>query len=94
VIVKRMDVILRKDGLFHTNGKKVKAWYPKEGYVVMVFFENSAIDKDFEEDVWVPKAEELRRIADLMDRSDRKTFELLGHGWEGSRPFHMLEEFV
>lgn len=87
-------MVRREDGFFHTDVKKVKAWYPQKGHVVMIFFENSQIDKDFEENVWVPKADELRRIADLMDESDRRTFKLLGHGWEGSRPFHMLEEFI
>ena len=91
--IKRVDVIRREDGFFHTEVKKVKAWYPGNGYVVMVFFENSPIDKDFEENVWVPKVDELSRIAYLMDKSDYKTFEMLGRGWDGIRPFHKLEEF-
>jgi len=41
-----------------------------------------------------PSAEELRRLADLMNQSDSKTFELVGHGWEEERPNHKLEEFV
>ena len=49
---------------------------------------------DFGEDVWVPSVEELRRFADLMNQSDSKTFELVGHGWEGERLYHKLEEFV
>lgn len=93
--VKRMDVIRRKDGFFHkVNGVKVKAVYPKQGYVVMVVFENSPIDQDFEENIWVPSINDLKRIANLMDESDRLTFELLGHGWDGERPFHKLEEFI
>jgi hypothetical protein len=60
----------------------------------MVFFENSLIDSDFGEKAWVPSAEELRRLVDLMDQSDSKTFELVSHGWEGERPYHKLEEFV
>ena len=60
----------------------------------MVFFEQSTIDADFRENVWCPSAAELRRIADLMDKTDHLTFKMLGHGWEGKRPFHMLEEFI
>ena len=90
-----MELVKRDGGYFHLfNGKRVKAYYPRRGYAVMIFYEESPIDIDFGEKVWVPSAMELRRLADLMDQSDSKTFDLLGHGWEGERPFHKLEEFV
>jgi hypothetical protein len=93
--VKRMEVVKRDDGYFHyMNGKRVKAYYPKRGYAVMIVYEESPVDLDFGEKVWFPTAEELRRLADLMDESDKLTYELLGHGWEGKRPYHKLEEFV
>jgi len=60
----------------------------------MLFFEESPIDTNFGEKAWVQSEEELRRIADFMDQSNSKTFELVGHGWEGDRPYHKLEEFV
>jgi len=93
--VKRMEVVKREGGFFHyMNGKRVKAYYPRKGYVAIIFFEESPIDSDFGENAWVPTAAELRRLADLMDESDRLTFDLLGHGWDGERPYHKLEEFV
>jgi len=93
--VKRIDIIKRQGGFFHTdfNGK-VKAFKHGEGYGVFVFFEDSPIDSDFGELVWTPSAEELRRMADLMDKTDHLTFEMLGHGWEGKRPYHKLQEFM
>ena len=93
--VKRIDIIKREGGFFHPDHKpKIRAYKHGEGYGVMVFFESSPIDFDFQENVWCPSAEELQRIADLMDKTDHLTYEMLGHGWEGTRPFHMLEEFV
>lgn len=93
--VKRMELVKRENGFFHyMNGKRVKAMYPRRGYAVMIFYEESPIDSDFGEKCWVPSAEELRRLADLMNESDRLTFDLLGHGWDGTRPYHKLEEFV
>ena len=92
--VKRVDIIRREDGFFHTEKGKIRAFKHGSGYGVFVYFERSPIDSDFGELVWTPKAEELRRMADMMDQTDHLTFKLLGHGWEGVRPFHMLEEFV
>jgi len=93
--VKRVDIIRREGGFFHPeNKKRIRAFKHGAGYGVFVFFEGSPIDSDFGELVWTPSAEELRRMADLMDKTDHLTFEMLGHGWEGVRPFHMLEEFV
>jgi len=89
-----VELVLRDGGFFHYRGQRIKAVYPKRGYAVMVFLEDSPIDLDFGCKVWVPKAAEVERILRLFDKSDRMTYELLGHGWEGERPFHMLEEFV
>ena len=87
-------VVLRKDGFFHYDGILVKAIYPKSGYVVMVFLDPSPIDKDFEAYVWVPSVEELEAIQRALDKSDDLTHSLLGHGWNGKRPFWKLEDFM
>ncbi len=92
--IKRVEIIRREDSYFHTEIKKIKAHYQGNGYVVMIFFESSPIDNDFGENVWVPKAEELQQIANSLDKSDHMTYEMLGHGWDGDRPYHRLEEFV
>lgn len=92
--VREIAIVLRKDGFFHWNGQRVKAVYPREGYVVMVFLEPSPIDEDFATYIWVPSAEELREIKRKLDKSDDLTHNLLGHGWGGKRPFWKLYEFM
>jgi len=92
--VKKIAVVLRKDGFFHYDGRLIKAVYPNEGYGVMIFLESSPIDKDFEAYVWVPTAQELQLILEALDESDELTHELLGHGWNGKRPFWKLHDFM
>jgi hypothetical protein len=92
--VKKIAVVLRKDGFFHYDGRLIKAIYPNEGYGVMIFLESSPIDTDFEVSVWVPTAQELQLILEALDESDKLTYELLGHGWNGKRPFWKLEDFI
>ena len=90
-----MDLVKREGGYFTGwNGKRIKAVKHGEGFGVGVYFERSPVDDDFGETVWFPSDEELWRILRLLHESDKKTFEMLGRGWEGERPYHKLEEFV
>jgi hypothetical protein len=92
--IRKITIVLRKDGFFHWSGRLIKAVYPREGYVVMVFLEPSPIDDDFATYIWVPSVEELREIKRKLDKSDDLTHNLLGHGWGGKRPFWKLYEFM
>jgi len=93
--IKRIEVVLRKDGFFHlSDGRKIPAIRNGNGYGVMVFLESSPIDKDFSELVWVPSDKEAKDILRLMDESDKHTHKMLGHGWAGKRPFWMLQDFM
>ena len=93
--VKRVDLVKREAGFFTLfNGKKVKAVKHGEGFGVGVYFERSQVDDDFGELVWFPSDEELKRILVALHESDKETYAMLGHGWEGLRPYHKLEEFV
>lgn len=94
--VKNIRLVLRKDGHFYYNGKKVKAVYPGEGWGVMVELEPSQIDRDFATYIWVPSEEELKLIAEKMRESDEKTWRLRGgKGWTGGpRPYVKLHEFM
>jgi len=93
--IKKIAVVLRKDHYFCLeDGRRIRAVYPNEGYAVMVFLENSPIDKDFEANVWVPSVEDLEKIKAALDKSDNLTHKMLGHGWTGKRPFHKLEDFM
>lgn len=99
----------REGGFFHLSDIKVKAVRKGDGYGVDVVLEASQIDCDLgnlppqtlevldttaQEFHFFITAKDLKRIEILMDKSDSLTFELLGHGWDGERPFHKLEEFV
>ncbi len=85
--VKSIRLVLRKDGFFHYNGSKIKAVYPRSGWAVMLFLEESPIDVDFKEPVLVLTCDQLKEINDKMKESDQKTRALIGHGWlHGPRP--------
>jgi len=90
----RFAVVLRKDGFFHLDDRKVKAVYPGEGYVVMAFLKPSPIDEDFGFPVLVLSCDELLEIQRKMRESDELTHKLLGHGWNGARPFWKLQDFL
>jgi hypothetical protein len=94
--VKSIEVVLRKDGFFYHNGKKIPACYPGNGHVVMLFQEPSQIDVDFKEPVLVLSCEEFEEIGRKLKESDEKTWQLRGgKGWtHGKRPFVKLHEFM
>ena len=107
--VKRIDLVRREGGYFHLTDRKVKAVRKGDGYGVDVVFEASPLDCDLgnlpaetlsiltataQEFHFFITAKNLERIELLMDKSDRLTYDLIGHGWYGERPYHKLEEFV
>ncbi len=104
-----MDIIKREGGFFHLPDRKVKAVRKGDGYGVDVVFEASSLDCDLgtlpsetlsiltataQEFHFFITASQLNRIEILMDKSDDLTFQMLGHGWDGTKPYHKLEEFV
>ena len=92
--VKEILVVLRKDGFFHYQDRRIPAVRPGDGYGVMVILEPSQIDTDFGTYVWVPSQDELEQIQKALRKSDELTHELLGRGWAGIRPFWKLEDFM
>jgi hypothetical protein len=107
--IKRIDTVKRQGGYFHLPDRKVKAIRKGDGYGVDVVFEASKLDVDFgglppetlavfnstdQEFHFFVTAKDLERIELLMDKSDRLTFDMIGHGWDGERPYHRLEEFI
>lgn len=93
--VKRIAIVLRKDGFFHLEDRKVKAVYAREGYGVMVFLDRSPIDEDFNAMVWVPSNDELQEILEKMKESDELTWKLRGgRGWFGNHPYFKMHEWV
>jgi len=94
VRVKRILVVLRKDGFFYHGSRRIPAVRPGQGYGVLVELEPSGIDQDFGTPIWVPSQDELERILQAMRESDKRTHELLGRGWAGRRPYWRVEDFM
>jgi len=94
--VKAIKLVRREAGFFHYNGEKVKAYYPRDGWAVMLFLEGSPIDVDFKEPVLVLSCDQVKEINEKMKLSDEKTYQLRGgKGWtHGPRPFVKLHEFM
>ena len=92
--VKKIAIVLRKDGFFLYNDRKIQAVRPGQGYGVMVILEPSQIDEDFGVPVWVPSQEELEQIRRALKRSNELTHELRGRGWGGRRPYWRVEDFM
>ena len=107
--IKRIDVVKREGGYFHLPERKIKAVRKGDGFGVDVVFEASQLDCDLgglpqetlndftnsaQEFHFFITAKDLQRIELLMDKTDPLTFGLIGHGWDGERPFHKLEEFL
>ena len=94
--VKNTVIIRREDGFFHLQDRKIKAYYPGNGYVVMVLMEPSPIDKDFGTYIWVPSVVEIEKILKSFDNSDESTYERRGGiGWDkGPRPYQPTQKLA
>jgi hypothetical protein len=93
--LKFIETVLRENGFFHFRGRQIKAYYPRRGYAVMLFLEDSPIDRDFEAYVWVPSVKDLQNIKKALEKSDRLTHQLLGRGWNyGIRPYLQVGDFL
>ena len=92
--------VKRVDGFFLMDGHKIPSVRKaSNGYGVVLVFEKSQLDKDFEEVIgpdrfaWFPSAESLSLISKELDLSDHLTRDLRkGEGWAiGPRPFENLK---
>jgi len=92
--------VKRVDGFFLVNGHKIPSVRKaSNGYGVVLVFEKSQLDKDFEAVIgpdrfaWFPTAESLSLISKELDLSDHLTRDLRkGDGWTvGPRPFETLK---
>jgi len=102
-------IVLRKDGFFHTGDaivhrsydsfycfpyKKVPAVRQYRGWGVALVLRSSQVDADFGAQTLFLEEQHLRVIEEAFRKSDELTHELLGHGWNGVRPFWKLEDFI
>ena len=66
--LKAIEIIKRENGFFWlSNGQKIRAIYPRNGYAVMCFLDHSQIDNDFEANVWIPSAKNLQDIKSALE---------------------------
>lgn len=89
--------VKRSGGVFELFGQRIPSYrQASDGYGVLVVFEPSELDKDFQPALgsnsrcWFPSAKELEIIMEQLDLSDRLTCDWLrkGNGWtSGPRPF-------
>ena len=90
-----IELVRRENGFFHFRGRQIKAYYPRRGYAVMLFLQDSPIDRDFKANVWVPSVKDLQNIKKAFEKSDRLTHQLLGRGWNfGVRPYLQVGDFL
>lgn len=98
----RIEFTRRENGSHHFRGHTIEAVKVGNGVGVLVTFNTSQIDRDFqrtlyrdEVGLWAPSQDEMNRLQLMIDRSDYLTAELLKvKGWtSGPRPFK-IEEFV
>lgn len=96
--------VKRVNDVFYLNGHRIPAdRKASDGYGVLIIFEPSKLDKDFQPVLgfnnfcWFPTAQQLKAIVDQLDLSDRLTCDWLrkGSGWtSGPRPFSHKETRV
>jgi len=102
-------IVLRKDGFFHTGDaiiyrsydsftgfpvKQVPAVRQFSGWGVAIVLRQSQVDADFGAQTLFLEEQHLRAIEEAFRKSDELTHDLLGHGWNGVRPFWKLEDFL
>jgi len=92
--------VKRVDGFFLVGDHKIPSVRKaSNGFGVVLVFEKSQLDKDFEAVIgpdrfaWFPSAESLSLISKELDLSDHLTRDLRkGEGWNsGPRPFETLK---
>jgi hypothetical protein len=89
--------VKRVNDVFYVYGHRIPAdRKASDGYGVLIIFEPSRLDKDFQRVLgfdsfcWFPTGQQLNMIMNQLDLSDRLTRDWLrkGKGWNsGPRPF-------
>lgn len=104
--VKKIVHVLRQEGYFHYEDQKIKAYHRGDGYGVDMVLEVSPLDVDFGlspelydalegvEFHFFISYDEYEDIGHKLKESDELTYQLLGHGWNGKKPFWKLHDFM
>jgi hypothetical protein len=87
------SVTFKSYGFRGFTPKRVKAFYPGDGYGVALVLESSQVDLDFQASVFFLASDSVEKIHEAFQLSDRLTEQLLKRPWGGVRPFAMVHHF-
>ena len=109
MLVRAIVIIPRTQGIFHLDQTEIYRSYRQfqgfqktkvtairkgEGYGVALILEQSQVDADFGEKTVFLTEQQKKAIIEAFELSDKLTHELLGHGWNGERPYLKVEDFM
>jgi len=85
--IKKIELIVRHNGFFYYNGKKIPAIKHGNGVGVALILEKSPVDEDFGDNILFLSEDQRQEILDKFNQSDDLTVALVGHDWNyGVRP--------
>ena len=90
MLVKNIILIRRQGGKFFFRGQEIPAVHEGDGWGVALLLVPSQVDLDFKLDgeyILFLKEDDRVKIEEMFDRSDDLTYEMLGRGWRGRRPY-------
>ena len=83
--IKEIAIIKRNEGFFEFEGRRIPAVHPGNGFGVGLRLESSQVDNDFGFPILFLTNEDVQIIKKAFLKSDKLTFQLVGHGWKSKR---------
>jgi len=80
--IKDVVLVKRVDGFFEFEGRKIPAVHAGNGFGVGLRLEPSQADQDFGFPILFVTNEDVSTIRKAFLKSDKLTFQLVGHGWK------------
>jgi len=80
--IKDVIMVKRVNGFFEYEGRKIPAVHLGNGYGVGLKLESSQADVDFGFPILFLTNEDIQAIKKAFLKSDKLTFQLVGHGWK------------
>jgi hypothetical protein len=82
--IKEVVLVKRVDGFFEFEGRKIMAVHRGNGYGVGLKLEPSQADVDFGFPILFLTNDDVTTIKKAFLKSDKLTFQLVGHGWKNT----------
>lgn len=83
--IKEIAMIKRVNGFFEYENRRIQAFHKGNGYGVGLKLESSQIDVDFGFPILFLTNQDVQIIKKAFLKSDKLTFQLIGHGWKSKR---------